>query len=245
MEEINQNEFNINLNALIIKTFKKKSSFFIILFSFLIGLTAYTPKIMNYEISSKLRINKFGIDAYLNCNNRGFVCLRNYTYATLIEETNKLILDKENEELINSIDYIIKQNKENDFFAVPKDFLKISTSNKQLAKNIEDVLKNLENKISAKERENVNRFLEFFNQKDYHNLTKSDDLILLTYQAENIQKSLDNKEKFITFEQTDVTEISGGLENYSKLLIFTFVGSIFSIILTLIREKFFENNPKN
>ena len=216
----------INLKKLLFKTFTKKTSYFLILLSFSIGLFSYTKRIINYELSSDILFIENGIESYLFCNNYNLTCVKDTQFNRISNVSFSQLNKLKNNGIIHK-------------YSFDKNTLKILTNNENFKKTFKKYLIKIENKVIELEKNDLNEFFITLNSLKLKGLDNSSFIFRNTFIANNIKRNLANEGKIIIFGDIKTELVSRGYEN---IIIFTFLGLITSTFITYIRENFIKNN---
>lgn len=226
---MNKNKNSFELSAIIIKTLTKKTSYIVLLISFLFGLIAFTKREIKYELSSEFIFNKFGIEEHLVCKYSDFNCYKDFSRLGILELASK--------EFIETKDSIY-------FYALSlkNKSINVLTKKKDSIELFKESLINIENSFIEKEKNNLNNFYQTLEEENKLNHEKQDrDIFIYEYKANSIQNHIIKGGKILIFKEPKVKEISKG---YEMIFIFIFMGLITSTFITLIREKYLKKIKK-
>ena len=218
-----KNKNSFELSSIIIKTLKKKTSFIVILISFLFGLRAFTKREIKYELSSEFIFNKFGIEEHLICKYSDFDCFKDFSRLSILELASKELIEKKDSIYFYALSLKGKS-------------INVLTEKNDSVELFKQSLINIENSLIEKEKNNLNTFYQTLEEESKLNYERPKrDLFIYEYKANSIQNHISKGGKILIFKEPKVKEISKG---YEMIFICIFMGLITSVFITLIREKY-------
>lgn len=213
---------SFELSAFIIKTLTKKTSYILILISFLFGLRAFNKREIRYELSSEILFNKFGIEEHLVCKYSDFFCFKDLSNRNILKLASKELIETKNSKYFYALSLRDKS-------------IKVLTKNNDYVELFKEFLINIENGLIEKEKINLNIFYQTLEEENKLNNERQErERFIYEYKANSIQNHIIKGGKLIIFKEPKVKDISKG---YELIFIFIFMGLITSSFITLIGEE--------
>lgn len=219
---------NINLNNLILLTFRKKLSYVFIFIAIIIGYYFDLNRKYIYDAKIPINILKISIEDNINCISKDFNCFNKSAYFRL---KNSIIMNLQKKDSTSKIK--MKKIVGNNIY--------LSSTKEIVPSALIKIFNNIENELILNEKENLRILEKLFikmqvekDSKSYSDIS----IISIIYNIESMKDYLNSERKLITFGKIKINE---NPINSTNFLVFIFFGFILSVLTTYTRITFLNN----